>query len=106
MTIEHEGVRVTATNFHPSLDELKAYVDCARELVSAVEVDGANVAQNLSSVTVTLCDDGDVDLSYVARNQKFERIRRVTGYLVGTLDRWNDAKQAEEKDRVKHNPKL
>lgn len=33
---------------------------------------------------------------------KFERIRRITGYLVGTLDRWNDAKQAEEKDRVKH----
>ena len=79
MTIEHEGVQVTATNFHPSLDELKAYVDRARELVSAVEVDGANVAQNLSSVTVTLCDDGCVDLSYVAHNQRFERIRRITG---------------------------
>lgn len=104
MTIEHEGVRVTATNFTPSLDELKAYVPRARELVT--EKDGKDVAQNLSSVTVTLCDDGHVDLSYVARNQKFERIRRVTGYLVGTLDRWNDAKQAEEKDRVKHNPKL
>lgn len=33
---------------------------------------------------------------------KFERIRRITGYLVGTLERWNDAKQAEEKDRVRH----
>ena len=33
---------------------------------------------------------------------KFERIRRITGYLVGTLDRWNNAKQAEEKQRVKH----
>lgn len=33
---------------------------------------------------------------------KFERIRRITGYLVGTLDRFNDAKQAEERDRVKH----
>lgn len=32
----------------------------------------------------------------------FERIRRITGYLVGTLDRWNDAKLAEERDRVKH----
>ncbi len=32
-----------------------------------------------------------------------ERIRRVTGYLVGTLDRFNDAKRAEEADRVKHN---
>lgn len=33
---------------------------------------------------------------------KIERIRRITGYLVGSLDRWNDAKRAEEKDRVKH----
>lgn len=35
-------------------------------------------------------------------NQGFERIRRITGYLVGTMDNWNDAKAAEEKDRVKH----
>jgi len=33
---------------------------------------------------------------------KFERIRRITGYLVGTLDRFNDAKREEERDRVKH----
>jgi len=33
---------------------------------------------------------------------KFERIRRITGYLVGTIDRWNNAKRAEEGDRVKH----
>ena len=32
----------------------------------------------------------------------FERIRRITGYLVGTVDRFNNAKQAEEHDRVKH----
>ena len=32
----------------------------------------------------------------------FERIRRITGYLVGTVDRFNDAKRAEESDRVKH----
>ena len=33
---------------------------------------------------------------------RFERIRRVTGYLVGTLDRFNNAKRAEVNDRVKH----
>ncbi|MBQ9903009.1 MAG: hypothetical protein IJM51_11625 [Clostridia bacterium] len=33
---------------------------------------------------------------------EFERIRRITGYLVGTVDRFNDAKRAEESDRVKH----
>lgn len=32
----------------------------------------------------------------------FERIRRITGYIVGTMDKWNDAKKAEERDRVKH----
>ena len=32
----------------------------------------------------------------------FERIRRITGYLVGTMDKWNDATRAEERDRVKH----
>ena len=37
-----------------------------------------------------------------SEGSRFERIRRITGYLVGTLDRWNDAKRAEEKDRVKH----
>jgi len=36
---------------------------------------------------------------------KFERIRRITGYLVGTLDRFNNAKRAEERDRVKHDCK-
>ena len=33
---------------------------------------------------------------------KFERIRRITGYLTGTMDRWGSAKQSEEHDRVKH----
>ena len=32
----------------------------------------------------------------------FERVRRITGYLVGTLKRFNNAKRAEERDRVKH----
>lgn len=38
-------------------------------------------------------------------NVKFERIRRITGYLVGTLDRFNDAKLEEVNDRVKHQTK-
>ena len=38
----------------------------------------------------------------VGEGVKFERIRRITGYLVGTLDRFNNAKRAEEHDRVKH----
>lgn len=47
--------------------------------------------------------DGDyVNLQYQLVPVRFDRIRRITGYLVGTMDRWNDAKRAEERDRVKH----
>lgn len=38
----------------------------------------------------------------VGKGVPFERIRRITGYLVGTMDRWNNAKRAEERDRTKH----
>lgn len=38
----------------------------------------------------------------IGENVGFARTRRITGYLVGTVDRFNNAKQAEEKDRVKH----
>ena len=38
----------------------------------------------------------------IGKGVKFERIRRITGYLVGTLERFNNGKRAEEKDRVKH----
>ncbi|HIT37923.1 MAG TPA: hypothetical protein IAB59_05560 [Candidatus Onthousia faecipullorum] len=38
----------------------------------------------------------------VGEGEKFERIRRVTGYLAGDVSRFNNAKRAEEKDRVKH----
>lgn len=37
---------------------------------------------------------------------KFERIRRITGYLVGTLDRFNNAKRCEERDRLKHGAEI
>ena len=38
----------------------------------------------------------------IGKGIPFERIRRITGYLVGTMDKWNNAKRAEEHDRVKH----
>ncbi len=38
----------------------------------------------------------------VGKGVGFERIRRITGYLVGTMEKGNDAKKAEEHDRVKH----
>ena len=38
----------------------------------------------------------------MGKGVRFVRIRRITGYLVGSLDRWCNSKKAEEKDRVKH----
>lgn len=46
--------------------------------------------------------DAAANSAVVGEGVKFERIRRITGYLVGTTDRFNDAKRAEEHDRVKH----
>ena len=52
---------------------------------------------------LTLMINGNyVDIEYNYDTVPFERIRRITGYLVGTLDRFNDAKKAEESQRIKH----
>ena len=45
------------------------------------------------------------EIKKVGEGVEFERIRRITGYLVGTTDRFNNGKKAEERDRVKHSTK-
>ena len=56
----------------------------------------------LEAYVIAPDDPEDVEIKYHFRNQPFDRIRRITGYLVGTLDRFNNGKRAEERDRVKH----
>ncbi|MBQ4340151.1 MAG: hypothetical protein IJC41_04035 [Firmicutes bacterium] len=74
-----------------SQDEIQAYIDYLEE----------KNGRKLASLTIQT--DGEfVDLNYKLSSVPFERIRRITGYLVGTMDRWNDAKTAEEADRIKH----
>lgn len=52
---------------------------------------------------IKIIPDGDyVNIGYELEPVRFERVRRITGYLVGTTERWNNAKQAELADRVKH----
>lgn len=71
--------------------EAQAYVDYLQEKYN----------RKLEKLDIHL--DGEyADLSYTFSHVPFERIRRITGYLVGTMDTWNDAKAAEEADRVKH----
>ena len=75
-------------------DEAKKYLDIA--------LSGASGEVIKLEIFRADGDKGSVDVKYTWRNARFERIRRITGYLVGTIDRWNNAKRAEEQDRVKH----
>ncbi|MBP1546924.1 MAG: hypothetical protein J6A37_10015 [Oscillospiraceae bacterium] len=85
-------LKINVTGGEISKEELDAYVARAMDTYPG---------RCLSGIDIAL--DGDyVDLSYHFENVPFDRIRRITGYLVGTLDRFNDAKRAEVMDRVYH----
>ncbi len=85
-------VEVIVKNGEISEEEKQAYIQ------RGIEKYGA---ENLLGIDVEL--DGEyVNLSYHIHKLPFQRIRRITGYLVGTLDRFNDAKKEEVEDRVKH----
>lgn len=73
--------------------EISAYVDLTIEKLKPM---------TLTELYVKLTDgDETVDITYTTED-KFERIRRITGYLTGDLNSWNDAKRSEERERVKH----
>jgi hypothetical protein len=73
-------------------EEIEAYKEHARKKYPDDYID---------ELILTL--DGDyVNMEIHKHAKPFDRIRRITGYLVGTLDRFNDGKRAEEHDRVKH----
>ena len=55
----------------------------------------------IETLTIEVVGD-EVDLQFYTKSVQFDRIRRITGYLVGTLDRFNNGKRAEVQDRVKH----
>lgn len=55
------------------------------------------------TLDIVLIEDGEnVELTLTPDPVRFQRIRRVTGYLTGSVERWNNAKQAELGDRLKH----
>lgn len=84
------GIEIILDGALPT-DELVGYVERARDLYG----------DKFTRLSVKI--DGDmVELDHSTPGVPFERIRRITGYLVGTTDRWNNAKRAEEHDRVKH----
>ena len=89
-----DGVEVKVVNLKDfTEEEAKNYIDYVRE----------RTTDPLKSIEIKMCDDGKVDVDYTTQGEKFERIRRITGYLTGDLNSWNNAKRAEESERVKHN---
>lgn len=87
-----KNVELTVTGEKLTDEEIQEYVNRGRE---------NKPSQKLLAVNIHT--DGDfVDLAYTYEDRPFERIRRITGYLVGTLDRFNNAKRAEVLDRVMH----
>lgn len=91
--VTYDGVSVTIKNGQIPEEEMIAYVDRGRERFGSFLVEVI--------VTLDPADADMVDLEYVS-TRPFHRLRRITGYLVGTLGRWNNGKRAEEHDRVKH----
>lgn len=71
--------------------ETQAYIDYLE----------SKYGRNLKAVKITI-DDEYADIEYEFEPKPFERIRRITGYLVGSMESWNNAKTSEEHDRVKH----
>ena len=86
------GVVVTFDDQEPhSRDEAIAYLEHAKK----------RHGNRLKALIIRRGEEY-TDLNYILHSPPFERIRRITGYLVGTTDRWNNAKNAELKDRVMH----
>ena len=87
-----DGVKITTNLPDLTREEAQHYVNYAR----------AHLKDALTDLDISESEDGGVDLNWTAHGEKFERVRRVTGYLTGDMRFWNDAKQAEERERVKH----
>jgi hypothetical protein len=84
-----DGIKVAVTG-DPYPGEIEGYVRRGQR----------EHGKRLTAMEITL-DGAGCDIHYILQ-RPFERIRRITGYLVGTTDRWNNAKQHELADRVKH----
>lgn len=84
------------SNFQVTEKEINAYENKVSEL-------NGGTLGDVISITATLKENDEVELEWETEDStKIERIRRITGYLVGSMNRWNEGKQAEERDRVKH----
>lgn len=91
-----DGVVITTNESDMTDSEIRQYISRTRE---AYVTDP--MTQDISALNIQV-KDNDVEISYILSLPKFERIRRITGYLVGTVDRWNNGKKSELRDRWQH----
>lgn len=81
-------------------------VEAIRVALSELDYDPMHYSVLVEIGTSLIPDEDKAREYYQDHNHTeapFERLRRITGYLVGSLERWNDGKKAEERERVKHN---
>lgn len=84
---------------------IKSEVELSNEAIEYYEKIGRErYGNNLEHIEIRDTNDKDfLEIAFFPKEKiPFQRIRRITGYLVGSLETWNDAKRAEEADRVKH----
>ena len=89
-------MRITVTGAEITEQEKQNYIDY---------VQGKEPNRKIDFIEIEI-DGEHVNLQYKFEEVPFQRIRRITGYLTGTLDKWNSAKRAEERDRVKHDMEM
>ena len=89
--MEVQGIEISVSGEPMEEKEVQAYVE------------RAITKYRMKPESITLHADGEwIDIEYHFPKQRFQRLRRITGYLVGDMGRWNNGKRAEERDRVKH----
>ena len=86
---------------HTEISEVKFRQLSGKEIDAYIARATEKFGREPLKMDITVCGD-EVELHYEFEKKPFHRIRRITGYLVGTLDRFNNGKRDEERDRVKH----
>lgn len=95
MEFKIDGITIEFNVSNMTEDVAKDYIKYVKEHKSE--------SSDVSKIIVFINgDEADITIEYIQDKPKIERIRRITGYLTTAVDSWNNAKRAEESERVKH----
>lgn len=95
MEFKIDGITIEFNVSNMTEDVAKDYIKYAKEHKSE--------SSDISKIIVFINgDEADITIEYIQDKPKIERIRRITGYLTTAVDSWNNAKRAEESERVHH----